>query len=171
MKKNRPMRKIGWLEQYLFLTLGVFIMAVAFYFFVIPSGIVTGGVTGIAMVINRYISQIPISVYVLILSVLFLLAALLFLGKREFFRSIYGSLLFPAILGILEITIPNPVFSPNDLLLVALYAGGLIGIGFAIVVHYGGTTGGTDIPIKIVKKTESCTTRLRAWMRSASIQS
>jgi len=51
-----------------------------------------------------------------------------------------------------ERTVPNPTFSPNDMLLVALYAGGLIGLGFAIVVRYGGTTGGTDIPIKILKK-------------------
>ncbi|MBN2504982.1 MAG: YitT family protein [Bacilli bacterium] len=152
MKKARPIRKIGWLEQYVFLTLGVFIMAVAFYFFVIPSGIVTGGVTGIAMVFNRYFDQIPISVYVFVLSILFLFSALVFLGKREFYRSIYGSFLFPAILWIFEMTVPNPDFSPNDLLLVALYAGGLIGIGFAIVIHYGGTTGGTDIPIKIMKK-------------------
>jgi len=85
MINNKPMRRIGRLEQYFFLTFGVFIMAVAFYFFVIPSGIVTGGVTGIAMVFQRYFANVPISAFALIFSMVFLLLALLFLGKKGIF--------------------------------------------------------------------------------------
>lgn len=128
-------------------------MAVAFYFFVIPSGIVTGGVTGLSMIVLRLFPGIlPISVVALCFSLVFLAMAWIFLGKREFLNSIYGSLLFPAILWVFEQVFKTPDFGVSDQLLVALYAGGLIGLGFGIVVHYGGTTGGTDIPIKILKK-------------------
>jgi len=167
--KNRPMRLISRLEQYFFLTFGVFIMAVAFYFFVIPAGIVTGGVTGISMVLHRAFTVIPISVYALFFNLVFLLLALLFLGKREFLRSIYGSLLFPLFLALFELVVPNPTFGPDDMLLVALYSGGLIGVGFAIVIHYGGTTGGTDIPIKIVKKYTTLSLAVSVYIIDSSV--
>lgn len=140
------------LQQYFFIALGVFLMAVSYHFFVIPSGIVTGGVTGLSMVINRYIPSIPISILALFFNIILLFICLLFLGKREFIRSIFGSLLFPLFLAMFEYIVPNPTFAQNDLLLVSLYAGGLIGLGFAIVLHYGATTGGTDILIKMVTK-------------------
>ncbi|MDD3958453.1 MAG: YitT family protein [Candidatus Izemoplasmatales bacterium] len=167
--KPRKIRRITFLEQWFFLTLGVLIMAVAFYFFVIPSGIVVGGVTGIAMIISRYLSWLPISGYAFIFNMVFLVLCFIFLGKREFIRSIYGSMLFPLFILIFELTVPNPVFSPADMLLVALYAGGLIGIGFAIVIHYGGTTGGTDIPIKIVKKYTRLSLAMSVYLIDASI--
>ncbi|MFA5289872.1 MAG: YitT family protein, partial [Candidatus Izemoplasmatales bacterium] len=72
MMKPRKIRRITFLEQWFFLTLGVLIMAVAFYFFVIPSGIVVGGVTGIAMIISRYLSWLPISGYAFIFNMVFL---------------------------------------------------------------------------------------------------
>lgn len=152
MQKKGLSRNIVRVEQLFFLTVGVIIMAVAFHFFVIPSQIVTGGVTGLALIIHRYLPGVPISVLALGFSLIFLFMALLFLGKQEFINSLYGSLLFPLCLWILEQVIASPNFAPGDRLLVALYAGGLIGVGFGIVVHYGGTTGGTDIPIKILKK-------------------
>ncbi|MGD9909265.1 MAG: YitT family protein [Candidatus Izemoplasmatales bacterium] len=152
MKKLVSKQTYIKIKQYLFLTFGVFLMAVAFYFFVIPSGIVVGGTTGISMVIYRYTQVLPISMLALILNGILLIAAFLFIGKKEFVRSLYGSILFPIFLAIFEIAIPSPTFRDTDLLLVALYAGGLIGIGFAIVIHNGGTTGGTDIIIQIVQK-------------------
>lgn len=169
MTKKHQLRRYGKLEQYLIMTLGVLIMAFAFYFFVIPSQIVIGGTTGIAMIIFRYVTVIPISVIAFIFNIILLLCALLFLGKKEFIRSIYGSLLFPVFLAIFEWIIPNPVFGENDLLLISLYAGGLIGIGFALVIHYGGTTGGTDIAIQIVQKYTKLSISSAIYVVEASI--
>jgi len=166
VKKHQTMKKI---KQYLFLTLGVFIMSFAFHFFVIPSGIVIGGTTGLAMVVNRYLTNLPISFIALFFNVLFLISALLFIGKKEFIRSIYGSLLFPAFLALFELTIPIPQLGGNDLLLISLYSGGLIGIGFAIVIHNGGTTGGTDIGVQIVQKYTKLSIASAIYVVEASI--
>lgn len=152
MKKKHNLSPKARFKQYLFLTLGVFIMAVAFYFFVIPSGIVVGGTTGIAMIIQRFIPIIPISVSAFVLNAILLFLALWLIGKKEFVRSLYGSLLFPAFLALFELVFPEIRYPEIDLLLLSLYSGGLIGLGFAIVIHYGGTTGGTDIAIQIVNK-------------------
>lgn len=169
MAKKRFTNPIGIIKQYLLLTLGVFIMAVAFHFFVIPSGIVIGGTTGLAMVVNRYITSIPISFIAFLFNLLFLLSALIFIGKLEFIRSIYGSLMFPAFLALFEWVIPNSPFANIDLLLISLYSGGLIGIGFAIVIHYGGTTGGTDIGVQIVKKYTRLSIATAIYVVEASI--
>lgn len=152
MEKYFTKKMIFRIRQYLFLTLGVVIMASAFYFFIIPSDIVTGGTTGLAMIVVRYFPDWPISVITFVFNAFLLLCALIFLGKKVFLRSLYGSLLFPVFLGLFEWLIPSPVFRDTDLLLVALYAGTLIGVGFAIVLHNGGTTGGSDIPIQILSK-------------------
>ncbi|MBU0997869.1 MAG: YitT family protein [Firmicutes bacterium] len=169
MKEKIERQTLKKIKQYLFLTLGVFIMAFAFYFFVIPSEIVIGGTTGLAMVVNRYLPNLPISIIALFFNVLFLISALILIGKREFVRSIYGSLLFPAFLALFELTIPVPQFGGNDLLMISLYSGGLIGIGFAIVIHNGGTTGGTDIGVQIVQKYTRLTIASAIYVVEASI--
>lgn len=145
-------RKLGKIETFFFLALGVFLMALAYYFFVIPSGLVTGGSTGISMIMTRYFPSIPISVFSLSFNIMFLILGAIFLGKQELGRTIFGSLLFPAYLALFELISPTIPFGDQDLLLITLYAGGLAGMGFGIVVKYGGSTGGTDIAIKIVKK-------------------
>ena len=152
MLGNFRIRKLGKLETVLNLTLGVFLMACGYYFFVIPSDLVTGGSTGISIIMTRYFTNVPISVFSAGFNILFLIAGWIFLGKKALFKTLYGSLLFPAILALLELVLPDPQFADRDLLLVTLFAGGLAGIGFGIVCKYGGSTGGTDIAIQIVKK-------------------
>jgi uncharacterized membrane-anchored protein YitT (DUF2179 family) len=147
-------RKIGTFETYFSLALGIFVMAVAYYFFVIPSGLVTGGSTGLAIIMTRFFETVPLSLFSLAFNTVFMALALVFLGKKEFLNTVFGSLLFPGFLALFEWVIPDPssLYGENDLLLVALYAGMLVGAGFGIVCKYGGSTGGTDIAIKIVKK-------------------
>jgi uncharacterized membrane-anchored protein YitT (DUF2179 family) len=147
-------RRIGKIETYFSLTLGIFVMAVAYYFFIIPSGLVTGGATGLSIIMTRFIKTVPLSLFALGFNSIFMALAFFFLGKREFINSIYGSLLFPGFLALFEWLIPDPsaIYGANDLMLVSLYAGMLAGAGFGIVCKYGGSTGGTDIAIKIVKK-------------------
>lgn len=151
MLGNYRIRKLGKFETFLNLTLGVFLMACAYYFFVIPSGLVTGGSTGLSIIMTRYI-PLPISVFSLTFNTIFLILGWIFLGKKALIKTAYGSLLFSALLAVLEVVSPDPVFAERDLLLVTLFAGGLAGLGFGIVTKYGGSTGGTDIAIQIVKK-------------------
>jgi len=153
-KRRFRIRRIGKFEQYFWITIGIFIMAVAYYFFVIPSGLVTGGATGIAIITTRFFPYVPLSFFSLIFNLMFLLAAFLFLGKREFLNTLMGSLLFPLLLAFFEWVVPDPsaLYGEGDLLLVSLYAGMLVGAGFGIVLKYGGSTGGSDSAIKIVKK-------------------
>ncbi len=144
-------RQISRLEQYVMITIGVVIMASGFYFFLIPADLVAGGVTGLALVINKIVNEVSISLFVLIMNLILLILGLFILGKRVFIKSIYGSLLFPAVLFLFEEFVPLIDYN-NDYIIVVVFGGALLGLGFGFVLKYGGTTGGTDIPVKIMNK-------------------
>lgn len=150
MKRTR-IRQISRLEQYIMITIGVIVMASGFYFFLIPADLVAGGVTGLALVINKLVNQISISLFVLIMNLILLILGLFVLGKRVFLKSIYGSLLFPAVLFLFEEFLPLIDYN-NDYIIVVVFGGALLGLGFGLVLKFGGTTGGTDIPVKIMNK-------------------
>lgn len=148
MKNRSPLRKITKIEQYLMISFGIILMAFGFYFFLIPHDLVAGGVTGLGIVL-KYVWNIPISLFVFVMNFFLLILGLVVLGKKIFFKSIYGSILFPLVLFLLEQFVPH-IDIQNDLLLGSVFGGALVGIGFGLMLKYGGTSGGTDIPVKIL---------------------
>lgn len=154
MARHRTLHKITTLERYVFITLGIALLAAGFYFFYMPHNFVTGGVGGLAIILNEYIPSGSTSLIVFILNMGLLLLALITLGKKVFLRSIYGSLMFPLIVFILENMVEAPMIvigdtSIIDFALVSIFGGAVIGMGFGLVIRYGGTSGGSDIPIRI----------------------
>ena len=150
MYKRSSLRIINKFEQYFMITVGIILMVSGFYFFLLPSQIVAGGVTGIGLVLNE-LFNFSISLVVLIFNGFLLLLGLLVLGKKVFYRSIYGSLLFPLVLFLFEQFVPLIDYN-NDYVLAVVFGGSLLGLGFGLVLKYGGTSGGTDIPVKILNK-------------------
>lgn len=150
MFRRNHIRQITKYEQYIMITFGIVLMVSGFYFFLMPQDIVAGGVTGLGLVLNELFG-FSISLVVFIFNAILLLLSLFVLGKKVFVRSIYGSLLFPAVLYIYELFVPQIDFA-NDYVLAVIFGGGLLGLGFGLVLKYGGTSGGTDIPVKILNK-------------------
>ncbi len=150
MSRRNPLRQITKVEQYLMIGFGILLMAAGFHFFLIPLRLVAGGVTGLGIVLE-HLFNLRISLFVLILNGLLLLLGLVVLGKTIFLKSIYGSLLFPAILFLMERFV-TPFDIQEDYVIGALFGGALVGIGFGLMLKYGGTSGGTDIPVKILYK-------------------
>lgn len=150
MSTEHKIRTISPYERYLMITVGIILMVSGFYFFLIPADLVAGGVTGLGLIVDK-VFGFKISIFVFIANTFLLLLGLVVLGKKVFLRSIYGSFLFPLVLFIFEELVP--VFDLNDdLFLAIIFGGAMLGIGFGYVIKYGGTSGGTDIPIKILNK-------------------
>lgn len=150
MNKQKNLRKITLIEQYLMMTVGIILMVVGFFYFIIPSDLVTGGVTGIGLVLNK-LTKVKISYIVFAFNLVFLVLGLVVLGKKTFIKSIYGSLMFPLVLFLFESF--GPVLDIEGDFVIGVTFGGLfLGLGFGLVIKYGGTSGGTDIPIKILNK-------------------
>lgn len=147
---HKTIRQISPYEQYAMITLGIILMVIGFYYFIIPADLVTGGVTGIGLVLNK-ITGINISYIVAAFNILLLLLGLLVLGKKVFVKSIYGSLTFPLVLFLFENFAPA-LDIEGDYVIAVVFGGFFLGLGFGYVIKYGGTSGGTDIPIKILNK-------------------
>jgi len=146
MKKIKALVKENF-KNYIFITIGVFLVALSCNTFVIPLGISAGGVSGVGIILYA-LFNIPVAAVVYIVNIALLIIAFFFIEREVFFRSIYGSLLFPFCLSI----IPSIPLIPDDPLLAIIFGGLIMGIGFGIVFLYGGSTGGTSLIPYFFKK-------------------
>lgn len=128
------------LKEYALVTLGALIAAVAISLFLAPHSVVSGGVSGIAIVINKF-TGFPIGVAVLLMNIPLFLAGAIFLGKSFGIKSLYGAFVFSLFM---DATTTN-VYLTENVLMSALFGGTLLGIGFGFIFLTGATTGGTDI--------------------------
>ncbi len=134
--------------EYFYITLGVIILGTGVYFFIMPHNLVIGGVSGLGLVFSELFG-LKTSLVVLVLNMFFLLLGTGFYGRNFFLKTVYGSLLFPAVIFLWEISKVQTV--TNNLLLAVIWSGITVGSGLGIVLKFGGTTGGLDIPQKILK--------------------
>lgn len=138
-------------KSYLYLILGCMIVATSFTIFLKPNSFVTGGVSGLSIVINHYF-PIDTSLFILIVSIILLIISYFTLGREKTFNSILGSILFPILIKVMELIFNYFPLDIDNLLLMSVFAGVLNGIGIGLVYKAGFTTGGTDIICLIVAK-------------------
>lgn len=135
------------------ITAGVTLLSLGFYFFLLPLGLVIGGVMGVAVILK---DTIPVSIFMYIANTVLLFIGLIFLGKKFFIKTIYATLLSPSIIFVLELLIPNDYFmkfmTESPLLIGALFGGLFVGVGLGVVVRNNATTGGIDIVQRIMNK-------------------
>ena len=129
---------------------GAAIYAFGLTYFVVPHHLFEGGATGITL-ITYYLFNIPISVMNLIINIpLFILSWKIF-GAKTLYSSLLGTISLSIWLAIFD-KIPLSFNLEGDLVIVALVAGVLLGLGLGIIFNAGGTTGGTDIVARILNK-------------------
>jgi len=129
---------------------GNFLYAAGVVFFILPSGLITGGTTGIALFINRY-TGMPLSYFVFGFNVVMFILGLLFLGRKFAFTTMISTFCFPIALELLR-KISGDFVVTNDIFLCTLFGGICIGASIAIVIRVGASTGGLDIPPMILHK-------------------
>lgn len=130
--------------------LGAAIYAFGLTYFVVPHHLFEGGATGITL-ITFYLFKIPVSLMNLLINIpLFILAWKIF-GSKTLYSSLLGTISLSVWLAIFE-HIPLRFDLQDDLIIVALVAGVLLGVGLGIIFNAGGTTGGSDIVARILNK-------------------
>jgi len=127
----------------LFILLGNTILAFLVAAFIVPHDIVMGGTTGIAIVINKFF-PIDMALMVFILNTGLLILGLIVIGKKLFFTSVASTLLYPALLAVMQ-RIPGIDSFTDNSLLASLFAGVLMGLSLGLVMRVGSSTGGMDI--------------------------
>lgn len=136
----------GFKKRNLQLACGTFLMAVAYKSIFDSVGMVTGGFSGISVIV-RYLTMdyipggIPLWITNTILNVPLFIAAYLIRGKNFVYNTLVGTVLLTLYLGVL----PTAVLSEADYLLAAVAGGVFLGAGMGLVLNAGATTGGTDM--------------------------
>jgi len=139
------------LLDYLLILLGAFIQAIALRLFLVPADLVSGGISGLAQLINYYIG-FPIGMMVLLGNIpLFVLGWQYLGGPRFTIRTILSILSFSIFTDSLALFLPSEGVT-NDIVLNTLYGGLLLGIGLGIVYRGRGSSGGTDILGRILNR-------------------
>ena len=153
--------------DYLVMTAGTVLLTAGVYFFKIPNGFATGGVSGIATLLGR-ITPFAASTWISVLNIFLLIVGFVFLGKSTGIRTVYCSLLFSMLTSVCEFFIPMDKTFTDQPFMELVYAMLLTSIGSAVIFHRGGSSGGTDIVALILKNTpRSMSARhCSAWIRS-----
>lgn len=138
-------------KNFIIMTLGCILLAIGVYFFKIPNGFATGGVTGIGTILAR-ITPISAGVWIWILNIALLIVGFIFLGHHNTFKTVYCSMLYSAITLVFERIAPITAPLTNEPLLELVYAMLLTSIGSAMIFNADASSGGTDIAALILKK-------------------
>ena len=139
------------IKDFLIITGGTGIVAIAVYFFMIPSHVSVGSATALAMVLSNFI-PLPISVITFLMNVVLLILGFLLIGPEFGVKTVYSTLLLPVMLGILELIFPNLESLTTDPLLDVICYILVVGIGLAILFSRNAASGGLDIVAKIMNK-------------------
>ena len=139
------------LLEYVRVTFGTIVVAIAVYFFMLPSNVTVGSITGLALVVSNFV-PLSVSVLTLIMNVALLLVSFLLLGSDFGFKSVYGAVLLPALLGALELLFPGVQSITQDPLLDVICYILVVGIGLAILFSCNASSGGVDIIAKLMNK-------------------
>ncbi len=136
-------------RDYFFITLGALLQALAIRLFLVPAHLVSGGVSGLAQLINFYTGW-PIGLMIFIGNLpLFLLGWRYLGGPRFVFRTAFAVVAVSAFTDSLLFVLPKDGLT-KDLVLNTLYGGIISGIGYGLVYQGQGTSGGTDILVRIL---------------------
>ena len=135
--------------RYLGIMAGCLVAASSINLFVVPSSLLTGGVTGIA-IIFYFLAGLPIGLQTLAYNVPLLIASYKLLGKKYTIDVVIGTLMFSFALDATKFL--SGMLQVDDLMLASIYGGIFNGIGYGIVFRMNGSTGGFDILGAIFKK-------------------
>lgn len=126
--------------------LGSFLIAFAFNVFLLPNDVLSSGIGGLALLLNK-LTRIDAGLLNLLLNL-----PLLVLGFLKLKKSVmYNTLLSVAFVSVFLTIIPTQSIA-EELFLNVIFGGVIVGIGVGIILKYSGTTGGMDIVAMIISQ-------------------
>ena len=167
MKSNQVLNLLSskrfWIDLFI-MTFGMTIAATAVYYFLVPSKLIIGSITGLSIVICNSLSQFfgidfPLSTMIFGINVILLIIAYLFIGKEFGAKTVYTATILGPIIGILEKYFPYTAYLPEgetslmgdpwlDLLAFVI----ILSASQSILFRINASTGGLDIIGKLINK-------------------
>lgn len=139
------------LKNFSLLTISTLIMDVGIYFFKFANNFTFGGITGIAVLVAKFL-PISASDFSFVVNILLLIIGWIVLGKSFAEKTAYSTILLSVSLSLLERIYPMSHPLTNEPLLELIFAILLPALGSAILFNIGASSGGTDVIAMILKK-------------------
>ena len=139
-----------WMLSAAIVAAGNLLYALTVKLFVLPTGLVMGGTTGLGLTAN-YLTGVPISAFVLAFNMVMLLLGLCVLGRRFAATTLLSSFIYPLALEFWQRFLGDYMLT-EDVLLCTLFAGLGVGVSLGLVIRAGASTGGMDIPPLILNR-------------------
>ena len=138
-------------EEFAIITVGTIIVAIAVFFFMLPSHVTVGSGTGLAMVISNFV-PLPVSTITLVMNIGLLITGYILIGPEFGVKTVYCSILMPLVMGVFEKIFPDFQSITQDPLLDVICYILVVGVGLAILFSRNASSGGLDIVAKIMNK-------------------
>ncbi len=139
------------LKEFMTINLGLWIVATAVFFFMMPSHVSVGSGAALAMVLSNFI-PLPVSLITMGLNVILLIIGFLLIGPEFGIKTVYCAILMPAIIGVYELIFPNFQSITQDPLLDVICYIVVVGIGLGMLFTCNASSGGLDIVAKLMNK-------------------
>jgi uncharacterized membrane-anchored protein YitT (DUF2179 family) len=137
---------LKWVKKFILITLGAMIYSAAISLFLDPNNLAPGGVSGVAILISRFVN-IPTGTLNLILNVPIIILGLWKFGWRFICSTFYALIMITFFIN--RLAAYGAV--TNDLLIASVIGGVLVGLSIAMIMKAGATTGGSDIIVKVLR--------------------
>ena len=148
-KMYEAFSKNSWYIDYPIIVIGCVIYALGFSIFLIPNHISPGGVSGIAVILNHLMPFITTGTLIIILNIPLIIAGFLKFGLKFMAKTGFATVVSSVMVDAFDIIFEAYT---GDRLLSAIAGGAMMGIGMALIVLRGGTTGGIDIAAKLIQR-------------------
>lgn len=165
IKKHKGTIK-EFFTKFIVIVAGGLLGSIAFNALIVPYGLLSGGISGIALIITYLFPKIPLYFIIILLNIPIFMWG---------FKELDKKLIFYSVLGLASFTFALPITAPYikipevDIFLAAIFSGILVGISSGIIIKFGGSSGGTDIASLILKKKKNFSIGTVAFMFNAVI--
>jgi len=168
-KAQRLRREITHLAGIIF---GAVFFAIGYSWFLLPYNIAPGGVGGISQILSFY-TGIPNGVGMILINLPLFVISFIFIGRSFGAKSLYGMLVTAAMTDLMSYPMLHKLgliadlakythivngrtvyamLGPEDMMLTAIAGSVMLGLGLGIIFRFRGSTGGTDIPVALIKQ-------------------
>lgn len=142
-------------SDYMYIVVGTMIVALGINWFLVPVSMVTGGLSGLAIIIDSFSSnilgmRIPVWATTFVFNIPLFIILIAQKGIRQARKSIVGVVCITFFLWVTQF-VPNPFLGYEDLLLSSVFAAAFLGTGVGFILRANATTGGTDTLAMIIK--------------------
>ncbi len=138
-------------KEWFTITVGTIIVAMAVYFFMMPSHLTVGSAAALAMVLSNYI-PLDVSVITMAMNIGLLIIGFLLIGPEFGAKTVYCAILLPSVLWIFERILPDFQSITQDPVLDVICYILVVGVGLSILFSCNASSGGLDIVAKLMNK-------------------